>query len=236
VALASSLSSGAESMCATGRCSSESIGVGALAGLRGGWEFPVLVSIEVAAGYLGLGKHLARGIDQSFYEARTGSSVATRYELDDRLRIDGPFAGAGLGYRVPFAQVAELKMSFLLGAYIPFARDRISATASAAGRTIPAVVEGSTEVVPAADLFVMPELELGLRFGGFGIGAGLSVVLLALPGPALDTGDLRVVGQGCGPVPTAIDCAPGEAVVSGERGYGTMLVWVPSLSAGYQFE
>jgi hypothetical protein len=97
------------------------------------------------------------------------------------------------------------------------------------------MVEGSTEVVRAADLFVMPELALGLRFGGFELGAGLSVVLLALPGPSLDTGDLRVVGEGCGASPTAIDCAPGEAVVAGERAYGTMLVWVPSLSAGYRF-
>ena len=235
VALAPRLGSGAESSCARDDCSRNSLAVGALAGLRGGWEFPVRVSLELAGGYLGLGKHVTRGLDQSFYEGRTRSTVATRYELDDRLRLDGPFVGAGLGYRVPFAGIGELQGGLLVGAYFPFARDRIEATASAGGRTIPAVVEGSNDTVQAADLFVMPELRLGLRFGGLGIGAGLSVMLLALEGPALGTGDLRVVGEGCAATPTAIDCAPGEAVVAGERAYDTMLVWVPSLSVGYLF-
>ena len=235
VALAPTLASGAESMCGADLCSRDPLAVGALAGLRGGWEFPVRVSIELAGGYLGLRKSVSRGIDQSFYEARTRSTVATHYELEDELRLDGLFAGAGVGYRIAIGDVGELKGSLLVGAYFPFARDRITATATSAGRTIPAMVEGSSETVGGADLFVMPELELGLRFGGFGIGAGLSVMLLALEGPALETGDLRVVGDGCSGAPTAIDCAPGEAVVAAERAYGTMLVWVPSLSAGYLF-
>ncbi|MBI4706219.1 MAG: PEGA domain-containing protein [Deltaproteobacteria bacterium] len=235
VALAPGLGSGAESSCAAQGCPGGSLGLGILAGLRGGWELPVRLSIELAGGGLSVGKRLDRRLPESFYESTTGRSVPTSYAIEDGLRLAGPFLGAGLGQRVPLGKVAQLQAHLLVGALFAFARDEIGGSASSGGRDVPVVVESAGESVQAVDLFLMPELRLGVRLGDFGLGAGLSLMLLALDGPALETGDVRVLGDGCSGAPTAIDCAPGEALVAGERAYAAMLLWVPSLSASYLF-
>ena len=233
VALAPSLASGAEGDCAARGCQRNPWAIGFLAGARGGYEFPVGVSIMAAAGYLSLSKGMSRQFDDSFVEGST--TVATSYALNDALRLHGPFVGAGVGYRLPFAEVVELRGNVLLGALFAFSRDELSGLASADGRTVPIEVDGSGKSKSSADLFVMPELQLGLRFGGFGVSAGLAAMVLALKGPSLDTGDVSVLGDGCVGEPTAIDCAPGEAFVAGERAYGTAVVLLPSLTAGYAF-
>jgi hypothetical protein len=235
LAVASTLGSGAEASCQGERCTSNPAALGFLAGLRGGWEFPVRFSIELGAGALWLSKRVERRVEAPFYSASTATMVPATYALSDDVRLRGPFVGAGLGYRLPLGSLFELKASLMAGAYFAIARDDISGTASSSGRSVPIVAEGTGKDVQGADFFAMPELRLGLRFADLAIGAGLGVMLLALDGPSYETGDMRVVGSGCAPAVPGIDCAPGSNVAAHERAYGAALVWLPSLSAQYSF-
>jgi hypothetical protein len=232
VAIAPTLGSQPEEICSDeGRCGSNDTALGFMVGGRGGYEFPIGLSIEVAGGYLTTSKSLTRSFSGSY--TPPGGSAPVSYSLTDELRVGGPFAGAGLGYRLPFAEVLELRGHILVGAHFAFASDTISGTATDGTETLPAVVQ-SGDSVSSANLFVMPELHFGVRFGGFGASLGLTAAVMALDGPALESGEVRVDGS-CDATAPGIACAPAEAFVQGERAYGTHVVLIPSLSAGYIF-
>ena len=153
----------------------------------------------------------------------------------DDLRITGALAGAGLGYRYPFADIFELRAHLLVGAFFAWSRDALSGTASAGGPAVPVDVANSSKTVSSADLFVMPELHLGLRFGGFGVSLGLAAAIFALQGPHLETGDVSPTGTCEKTNPTAVECAGGKGFLQGERAYGPFVLFVPGVSAGYLF-
>jgi hypothetical protein len=232
-ALSPTIGSGAEGDCANRGCAHSPWAIGGLVGARLGYEFPIGLSLLAAGGYLSLSKALSRSFDDSFVNG--ADTVPTHYELNDALRLHGPFAGVGIGYRLPFAEVLEARGNLLLGALFAFSRDEIDGVASSGGRTVPVRVAGSGHTRSSADLFVMPELQLGLRIDGFGANVGLGAMVLALAGPSLEAGDVSVVGDGCAAATTAIDCAPGRALVTGERAYGPTVVLLPNLTVGYAF-
>lgn len=232
VAIAPSLGSQAEAGCSEGTgCRTNDPALGFLVGGRGGYEFPVGVSIEIAGGYLATSKSLSRTFVGSYTPPNGTSPVS--YSLEDDLWIGGPFAGAGLGYRLPFAEIFELRGHLLVGAHFAFASDTISGTVTDGSETRSVTVE-SGEDASSANLFVMPEIHLGLRFGGLGVSLGLTAAVMALEGPELENGEVRVNGT-CDTAAPGVGCAPGEGFVQGERAYDTHVVLVPSLSAGYIF-
>lgn len=235
VALAPSLGSDAEASCERFSCSDDGWATGVLVGARGGWEFPVGVSLGLGVGYLRLQKSLERNVAESFTDSATDTVVPTTYGLADSLRARGPYVGAHVGYRQPVAEILELKAGLLVGAFFSFTSDTISGTAAASGGQRPVTVDGSAELVRGADLLLAPEIDFGVRVSGFGVGLGLAAVILPVGGPSLATGDVRVVGPSCTSATTAIDCAPGESFAAGEAAYGTMVALVPTLSLGYLF-
>jgi len=234
-ALASSLGSDAERSCERFGCTDESLGLGFLAGARLGFEFPMRLSLELAGGYFSLSKQLTRVYDTTF--SSRGTVVPAQYEFTDDIRVSGPFVALGTSYRWSIDETFELRTGALVGALFTRSRDNIAGTAAAGTKTIPTMVHGSDESVSAVGFFVMPEVRLGLRFGDFDLGLGLAAAFSLLEGPAYETGDVEVLGDGCPNTgsSTAIDCAQGTTLVAREVAYGPMLMWVPSVSAGYAF-
>src|SRR5690606_4203941 len=92
-------------------------------------------------------------------------------------------------------------------------------------------VVGSGASERAVDVFVAPEVRIGARIDGFGFGVGLTAAVMALDGPATPLGDVYPRGA-CDPDgdPAAAACAPGEPLVTGERGYGPFVLLVPGAS------
>lgn len=234
-AFAVSLGSDAESACGEDRCSARGLVVGAMAGLRLGYELPVGVSFDLAGGILVLGTGLTREQDDGF--GRPGQITATSYRYTDDIQLTGPFVAAGLGYRHAVAGPVGVGGRVHLGVAFPSARDSIEGDATANGRTVPTEVEGSGAGVRAAAFFAMPEIEARLELGKAHVGIGFAVILSVLEGPESDLGETRVAGQACNPnaSPAPIDCAPRESLVAGERAWGPFIAWRPGVHVGYTF-
>jgi PEGA domain-containing protein len=234
-AVTPSLGSAAEASCDVYTCSADGAALGAIAGLRGGYELPFRLSLELGAGFLRVAKSLQRTVDESFIYGN-GNRVATTYELEDALRITGGFVTGGLGYRAPIADPVELRLRLHVGALFSSAHDTVTGTASAGTERADVAVAGSGSSGVAPDLLFLPEVHLGVRLGAFALSAGLTVAILALPAPDSELGDITVAGN-CDPSasPGSVACAPGEASVAGERAYGPMVIWSPGVSAGYWF-
>jgi hypothetical protein len=222
------LRSDAEKKCAAVECDADSTAIGFLAGARIGYEFPFGMSLEVAGGYTYLHLGLQREIDQ-----RVGP-VQARYAIEDSIRVSGPFAAAGVGFRRMLGEHLQLRSHLLVGVLFSSAQNDVGGTITAGGQTRQVALEGAQESVSGVDLLVMPELHLGGRWGGFSLSAGLTVGFLALEGPTYETGDLNVIAEG--PCPgSEVDCARGSALLQGERAYGPFYLFVPSVSLGYAF-
>jgi hypothetical protein len=135
-----------------------------------------------------------------------------------------------VGYRLPLVEPLELRAHLLVGALFASAVDTVTASADGG---VPASVQGSGQSASAPNLVVLPELQLGLRFGGFGAGAGLTVAIVTLDGPSSKLGQTQVDPAGCPMNPVA--CAAGTRAIEGEAAYGPFVAFIPSVSAGYAF-
>jgi hypothetical protein len=229
--LAPGFGSEAEAGCdADYTCSSSGIGLGFLAGVRAGYEFPFGVSLQLAGGYVLLGKQL----DRQVAEAHAGAPI--QFDLSDELRVAGVLAGAGVGYRYVLAEPFELRGNLFIGALFAGARDSVSATLSGGGQTVDARVEGSGESVSGPDLFVLPEVQATLRFGGFTVGAGLGVAIFTLQGPDGALGGASATDlRPCQTDPNHVSCAQQKDFAQAEKPYGPFVTFVPGVSAGYAF-
>lgn len=230
--IAPTVSSDAEASCEQPRfaCSDTSLGLGFVVGARGGFEFPFRLSIEVAGGYARLGQSLSRTL------AGMHEGQAITFSLDDEITIGGALAAAGLGYRLPVAEPFELSAHVLVGAFIATHQHRIDASVSNGATTIPAVVDQSGTRSTSPNLFVMPELRAGLRFGNVSIAATFGATVFALDGPDSEHGALGVDESTCPrDDPGSLNCIVRRGDVAKEKPSGTFVTFVPGLSVGYAF-
>jgi hypothetical protein len=236
VGLSNTLGSGAERSCNNPRagrptlsCSNQSIAWGPLSGARFGYEFPIRLSLEAAGGYAHATKDLDRSWDTTF-----GQSTAAQYEITDGLVFTGPFAALGLGYRAPLTGPLELRFHLLVGALFTRTWDDVTGTVTSGGRTIPVIVERAGESTSAPDLFVAPEADLGLRFGGFTTGLGLAAHVFTLQGGAGAIGQVYPSHpEAC--ASSSVECAPGSDAIEGEETFRAFALFTPTLSVGYAF-
>jgi len=233
VGLAPALGSGAEASCSeAAACDDASLGLGFMMGARGGYEFPIGLSVEAAGGYLSVTKTMSRRFSFQ-YDTDGGQPVDGTIDLEDELSFSGGFAGVGLGYRLALAELLELRTNLLLGVVFASWRDNVSGRAAGSDGSADTVwVEGSGTSTSATDLLVMPDLHLGLRFGSFRVSAGLAVGVLVLSGPESALEDVRF--DNANPSPCAgVSCARAPDLVKSERSFGTFVLLVPSLAVGY---
>ena len=210
-------------------CTHESIVIGGQVELRGGLRLPSGLSFALGVGYLGARKSLSRRIDTRF------ASTDVRYDYDDRLSTFGPFAALGIGFTLPVG-IVEPRASLFGGVLYASSRDDIAVSASAGQTRADARVENAGRPTHGADVFVRPELGVGLRAGPlrFGIDVGASVFLLS--GPRNEHGNTIVAGsEGCAASPGSVVCAPFQTEVAQERIYRTFVMVSPTASVGYVF-
>ena len=228
--------SGAEGSCGSDdiTCSSDPFALGFLAGARGGYEFPFHLAIEIAAGYVRATKTVGRSHDTVF---PPGTPI--RYDLEDALRIHGPYALLGLGYRYPIDDIFELRAHALFGALFTFARDSISGEVTASGVTAPTKLDSAPANVNGVDLAILPELHVGARFGGLGVSVGVAAAIFVLKGPVNPDPGLRADGVVspaiCSGSTQPPQCAAALARIDGERAYGPFVLVLPGVNVGYLF-
>ncbi len=168
-----------------------------------------------------------------------GASTPTTYQLLDEQRVAGAFAAAGLGYRLPFASIMELRGSLLVGVLFNRSRDLVSGMASIPGSSGAVRMLGTTDNVSSPNLLVMPKLQLGVRMGDFNLGLDFAALVVTLPGPETPVGETATNHLGCDSNVT-VGCMPGVALhrdADGKpfRGHGSFVTMLPGESAGYRF-
>jgi len=232
-AITSSFASGAESSCGELSCSYHGTAIGLMAGLRGGYEFPVGISLELAGGYVGARKQLSRQLPSSF--SSNGKTVNITYELTDTLQLAGGFVAVGASYRWPVTKRLELRGRLLAGALFAHWSDRVNGTVSAGTSSQAIGLENENPLTKAyADVFLLPELGLALRFDQFDIGMGLGVGIFFLAGPDYDPDNVVVSPAGCDDHHSeSVSCARPYPLQ--EQAFDPFLLWLPTVSVGYTF-
>lgn len=231
--LGSTLNSDAESSC-QGDCGARS-GPGAfLAGLRGVYLLPVGVAVELGGGYLRASTSFQRTVPAT--RAVPGQNIHT-YELKDELSTAGPFAALGIGYRRRITGPLRLDARISVGAHFAASRDEIAGDVTRGAEREPVSLERSGRSGRAVNFFALPEVSASFLFGRVHASLGLGLALFLLDGPASSHGDLQVVdgASRCGGDPIRVACVPADAVIAREKPYGSFLLWVPQIGAGYSF-
>lgn len=227
-AIGPTLGSQAEEQCPTS-CSKDPLVTGWLAGARGGYRFPFGVGLELSAGYLSLRTAFHRTVTSPWTNNQQ-KYVAT-YDLDDSIRVSGPFVVGSVSYRVG-SNIALLPR---LGVGVLFAgsRDPIQGTGSAGGDTVPIAVEGADTTARSAAAFVQGEVGGQIRFGAVHVGATVGGSVFVADGPSLGHGsvtqptDCQAAGS--------IECAPYSDAVRGERAYRQFGLITVGATVGYGF-
>lgn len=231
--LGSGLGSDAESSC-SGGCSGRSGPLGALGGARGSIELPNGLRFELGVGYLRIATSFRRTVPAA--RATPGQALHS-YDLADDLRLTGPFATLGVGYRLGLTRRFALVGRLGLGAYFADASDTVSGQATRGSQRADVFVDRSGRAVRAVDFFVLPEVGGQLSFGKVHVGAGVGLALFLLDGPRSSLGDTQAqdAGTRCQGDPAQLACVSADSGRAGERPYGPFRLWIPQLSVGYTF-
>jgi tetratricopeptide (TPR) repeat protein len=227
-ALGGTLGSDAEASCDSGNCYRNSQAAGVMAGLRGGYEFPIGLALELSAGYLGLSKEISRSVTATY----DTPPIPATYTFDDALQIRGVMASTGANYRLELSKSLFVDLRLHVGALFGRAQDRVTGTASARGETTDAYVQRSGEQSRFAAPMVLPSLRMVASVGAFHAGIGVMIPIFPVEGPRNAHGDTEV--RGCDPVgnPQGVSCAQGQSFLREERLYGRFTLVVPTISAG----
>ncbi|XYH96245.1 PEGA domain-containing protein [Sorangium sp. So ce1128] len=235
-AFASSLESDAEQSCDRFDCSGASRPAGALAGLRGSYQFPIGAAIELTAGYMLLRTEFERSLDATYTDPRGGGGkLPIRYAFHDDLQMAGVTVIVGGSYHHELSSWLDVGGALGLGVVLAEASDEVTGTASDAQRTVGVVVSSGGKAVRYASPFAMPELRLRLKLGRLSASAGLGVGFFLVDGPPFETGNTNVVDRQCDEQNPTVDCAPGKKVIFEELAQGRFTMFFPNLSVGYRF-
>jgi hypothetical protein len=214
-------------------CSEDPSADGWLAGARAGYRVPFGLALELGGGFMRLTSTFARTVAMTW----GGGQYPGSAHLEDRLSVQGPFVVGGASYRI--GERVGLVPRFGVGVLFASARDAVTGTATGGGETRPAFVENAGTSVRATAIFLAPELGGDVRFGRLRVGAAFSARFFLADGPALPHGAIvPEAAVDCISDPSlaaTIGCAQASAAVTGERAYGSFVVFSPELSVGYTF-
>jgi hypothetical protein len=224
-----SLHSGAEAGC--GSCGGPVLGLAA--GGRIGYELPVGVSFEISGGYLSVAHDFDRTLSEAF--PKNAPTYTTSYALSDRLRLRGPFVGAGSSIQRRLSRHWSFEGRATIGAVFATSVDPVKGTATAGTDTADVSIANADQSVSSIALFVMPEFGATYRLGSWQVGASLGALFVPTAGPTLPRGEIAVP-PACDPTkPGAVGCTPVSQAIASERAYGAFGLLAPTISAGYVF-
>ncbi len=229
-----SLNGGAESACPAA-CSGKTRVLAAAAALRGGFRFTFGLSLELEAGYTVMHSNFSRKLTETSSSVVSGSEFTVRYSLSDSIEIAGPFAAAGVSQSFSLSQRLALLGRVSAGALFASSSDYIIASAQGGSERQPVDVVDNGKSVRSVTLLAIPELGAEFRVGSIQVGGGLALAIFPIQGPRLPHGALKVRAS-CDPQdPMPASCAQDSSAVSGERAFGTFVLWMPRISAAYAF-
>ena len=239
-AFGDTLGSGAETMCESLAQCPDALRdrpKGLVVGVRGGYEFPLGISIEAGLGYMFLRTSLTRKIATRLDAADGGPEIPTTYTIHDRVETSGPFVSVGARYRLELLPWLYGAAALSIGSIFAETRDNLDAQATAGGVTREVGVNLAGVPLTSAAPFLMPELAAGLTFGRFFGDIGFGMLAVVVQGPPHETRSNTIHQQPCTPQATGtVDCTePNAKVVNEETSYGTYVVWLPRLTVGARF-
>lgn len=212
-------------------CPSLPVAHGGVAGLRGGYRFPVGVSVEVTGGYLRASASFERVVAPATPPV---SRSDLRYLVADRLRIDGPFAAVGVGYRRALGERFALGGRALVGGMFARASDPASLTLAAGSDRLDATLVDETPTSAGGVLVAGGDVTGTVRFGAWEAGLSLSALVLPLAGPLLDGRTVAVpYAPGCAKGDLA--CLPSGEPFADERAHEHAVFLVPMLALARNF-
>ena len=214
------------------RCTNHPWAYGGMGGVRGGFRFPVGISIELGGGYWWLGTHIERVLHDQFEAGGTRHTVT--YHVDDSISVRGPFFELSHSYRVPLGKVLSFQSRLGIGLLFAAASDDLQGTASTTGPESP-IILGNRDTERAVALFVMPELGAEAKLGPVDIGVTLGLAIFPLTGPTFPNQPFSVTPTHNQADPGDVGNAGGSRVVADERAYGIFALWVPQLSLSHTF-
>ena len=229
---AGSLGSGAEASCLE-ECLSSPVANGVFVAGRLGYRFPAGASVELGGAWIGAWKDVFRVERDSFVAG--GQRYGVRYDVQDQLALTGPLILFGASYVAKLGWQLELVSRVSGGVFFARSVDTIAATARTDGRPVAAAVYGPTSdettIVPA----VTPELGLEVALGDARVGVSLAALFLPLAGPDYRDRSLGVKDPEPDPSrPGSVQNIPLSDVISTERSFGLVPIFLPGLSFRYE--
>lgn len=230
-----SLGSDAEEQAASTCGANCTLAHGGVVGGRVGFRVVSVISLELSAGYLRLDSSFQRDVASTYGAA---NDVDVTYRLDQKLLLSGPFGGIGLSARFPIKQRFSVVGRLGIVGLSADVSNTMNGVAIGTGDPAELAIEQERSTVRTTSVLVTPEVTMEASFGGVVLGAGLGVWASTTPGPSygerrLLPNDLSVCALGA---ESAGACAKESRVTSGERSNGAFAVFVPQISARYQFD
>jgi hypothetical protein len=208
---------------------------GALLGIRSGYRFGPGVALELSFGYLSVASTFSSSMELPFKDKNIDAMV--HFDFKDELRVRGPFLGMGVSYWIELGSRFGLIGRATVGLLSAQTIDPITGTAKTDGDPVPVLVAGRSQVLLSQPAFIMPEVGVEARWGGLRVGALLGFVFLTSEGPIFNHDEVGLETRMCTDTtpPGSVGCVPNQSALSGERAYGSFMLWVPQVAVGYSF-
>jgi hypothetical protein len=213
-------------------CSSSPIVNGFRVGARGGYRFPLGLSVTFGGGYMAFGASFDRTKRDSF--GKDGAFHVT-YRLHDDLRVAGPFVAVGASHRLGLGSRFGAIFGLEVGALFAAARDPITGTASTDGEAVPILLSDRYATLWSVAGFVNPRAGIEARWGPIDVGVSLGLAFFVGQGPTFPHASFGATPSQDPAHPGAVGNSPLSGVIAGERAYGAFLLWVPEISLGHTF-
>jgi hypothetical protein len=227
------LGSGAGDSCKSGAsCTSQGVASGPIGGVRGAYEFPFHLSVEVAAGFATLSQGIHRDVPRA---GAVGSNDGVSYRMEDLVRLKGYVLAVGAGYGLPLGGRWALRPRVMAGVMFATSSDAITGQVATAQGEDRAGVDGAGRGVSSTPLFLMPDLGLSARLGDWEAGASLSAFVLLSQGPDLGNGAVRVFPSCNAQAPSSPGCVADSGQFRGEKAYAPFVLAAPQLTVSRVF-
>lgn len=210
-----SLGSEAEESCNDYQCSKQGVAWGGVGALRLGVEFARKMRFELAAGAIYLTKQQDRRIRDDSLE----DFEPVTYQLEDRLRVRGPYLSTGLAFRQPLSVRTGIGARLHVAATQTFSRQQTEGTMENMVDSARAEVGHSNAVQRGILVFGWPELFVDYRYSMWRFGAGLGAVVIMNRAPIGNLGEIGPQQPATAPC-ESVRCAPPSSKVEGERPFG----------------
>jgi hypothetical protein len=158
-------------------CTGDPFAAGGIVIGRAGYEFPMGLSVMAGGGFLRM--------------MRTVSAPLENADRTDDITFQGPFGMVGVRQRFVFAEIFETRLSYSFGVMGVSANSQIEIEDFEFGDVFEEDEDGG-----GVNVFLMPEIQFGLRFDGFGVALGFATPLFLLADQDAIDDDADGIGGG----------------------------------------